>query len=237
MWQFPFPFVLILKIYGPLRIVLSHCLWPFLSRMDLNWMWGDYVRSSREIADMYPVEYQRMFSRVSGSSQYVTSYPFVAMSTNVTSGNVGLSLGIPLTSPRIVRFYYNSICKLLYASVNIGISTISATPNKAWFDLVLYKLDKLETTVGGISAPTPYPFGNAPYGYYQRYPQLFTRRIPPSEEGIWIAFSDVSTIPNITDFGFGVLELGADHQINFAKANGIKGFRYLSEPYARHGLI
>ncbi|KAG2383417.1 hypothetical protein C9374_004088 [Naegleria lovaniensis] len=204
-----------------------------VTNMNLNWMWGDYIRSSRDIVDLNPREYHRMSARVSTNAQLVTSYPFIGMSTNVTSGtNVGLSLAIPLSSPKIIRFAYNSICKLLYASVDIGISPKSGISNKAWFDLILYKHDKLETTIGGVTTTTPYPFRNAAFGYYQRYPQFFTRRIPPEEEGVWIAFSDVSTIPNITDFGFGFHELGADNQINFAKANGIKGLRYVTEPFS-----
>ena len=42
--------------------------------------------------------------------------------------------------------------------------------------------------------------------YYSIFSQSFVRRVPPSKEGIWVAFDRVSPIVNVTDFGIGKLE-------------------------------
>ncbi|KAG2382680.1 hypothetical protein C9374_005260 [Naegleria lovaniensis] len=206
-----------------------------VSNMNLDWVWGDYLRSSRGIVDFYPKEFNRMSQRIS-TNQYTSSTPFWGMSTNLTSNNVGLGLGIPLDSPRVVRFSYNAVCKLFYAVIDLGISQLpSAITNKAWIDLVLYKLDKTETTIGNVKTPLPYPARSAAYGYYSRFPQFYQRRISPESEGLWVAFSDITPIPNITDFGISVHEIAygsSPRHANFGKQKGIKVFRYLTEPFS-----
>nr|CAG4709201.1 unnamed protein product [Naegleria fowleri] len=221
------------------RNVLNRALSVYVaipvSNMNLDWIWGDFIRSSRGIVDFYPKEFNRMSQRVS-TNQYLSSTPFWGMSTNLTSNNVGLGFGIPLDSPRIVRFTYNAVCKLFYAVIDLGISQLpTAISNKAWIDLVLYKLDKTETTIGNVKTPLPYPARSAALGYYSRFPQFYQRRISPETEGLWVAFSDISPIQNISDFGISVHEIGAGSPqriVNFAKQNGIKAFRYLSEPFS-----
>lgn len=47
-------------------------------------------------------------------------------------------------------------------------------------------------------------FRSAAGVYYSIFPESFQRRVPPHREGIWIAGTDVSQIPNAIDFGIGI---------------------------------
>ena len=68
-------------------------------------------------------------------------------------------------------------------------------------------------------------------GFYRRFPTAFARTF--TNEGIWVAFADIRSITNISDFGIGYHEIG--YNSAFVKSDdtkGIQSFRYVSEPWS-----
>ena len=186
-----------------------------------GWMWGDDIRSSRLITGSQ--EFANFYWQTDlGANGYFSRYPWGSLS----SAAGGLALGIPLDQPRLFRLVYNPAVHQFYLAWDVGLSSQTTQfPRKAWVDLVLYR-----TSPG--SADVKDGFRAASQGYYERFPQAFERRIPTEQEGIWVAFSDLSPITDTLDFGIGVHETGDLNHAAFDDALGVRTFRYISEPWS-----
>ena len=172
---------------------------------DLPWVWHeDILRSTTPNGDG---EYLNASGwPISGISSV---YPFCS----VTSGDVGLSLSVPMDSPRIFRLVYNNSLKALYVAVNLGLTPDTACfPSQADFRFSIYRHDP------------QWGFRAAAARYYQRHPQFFTQRL--KKGGIWMAFADISALPQWQDFGFAYDENSAT-PVQFDNDNGITSFRYI----------
>ncbi len=181
-----------------------------------NWTWGDDIRAERVIGGAKEFANFGWYSDL-GANGHLSKYPWAGLSGPFG----GLAVGVPLDSPRALRLVYNPSTRQFYAAFDLGLSPLTAKfPNRAWVDFVLYRFE----ANGGFRA--------AAQGYYDRFPQSFTRRIPPEHEGIWVAFSSLSPITNVQDFGIGVHELGGLSQVAFDDGAGILSFRYVSEPWS-----
>ena len=68
-------------------------------------------------------------------------------------------------------------------------------------------------------------------GFYRRFPAAFTRTF--TNEGIWVAFADIRSITNISDFGISYHEIGYNSAfVKFDDTKGIQSFRYVTEPWS-----
>jgi hypothetical protein len=181
-----------------------------------NWMWGDDIRTSRIISGAKELANFSWYHDL-GTNGNLSKYPWASVSGSAG----GMAVGVPLDSPRALRLIYNPSTHQFYAAFDLGLSPLTSKfPNRAWVDFMLYRTE----ANGGFRA--------AAQGYYDRFPPSFTRRIPPEQEGIWIAFSSLSPITNVQDFGIGVHEVGSLNQVGFDDGAGILSFRYVSEPWS-----
>jgi hypothetical protein len=74
-------------------------------------------------------------------------------------------------------------------------------------------------------------FRSAAETFYKLYPEHFVRRLPPQDEGIWVAFDSLSPIANISDFSIKIHEIGFNApMINYDNTIGAKSLRYVLEP-------
>jgi len=181
-----------------------------------NWTWGDDIRTGRAINGANEFANFNGYHGL-GANGHLSKYPWASLS----GPDGGLALGTPLDSPRAFRLIYNPATHQFYAAFDLGLSPLTNQfPNRAWVDLILYR-----TEAGG-------GFRAAAQGYYDRFPQAFARRIPPEQEGIWVAFSDVAPITDVNDFGIKVHEIGGLSYVASDDDAGILSFRYVSEPWS-----
>jgi hypothetical protein len=182
------------------------------------WTWDDDIRLGRPIAGedefaSFSVEHTGL-----GANGHLSRYPWAGLSGPAG----GIALGVPLDSPRVMRLIYDPVTHQFYAAFDLGLSPATTKfPNRAWVDFIIYRFDHAEW---GFRAGTQ--------GYYERFPEAFTRRMPSDREGIWVAFSKVCTIENVLDFGIAFHELIDLAQVPCDDEQGIFSFRYLAEPWS-----
>lgn len=181
-----------------------------------GWDWGDDVRASRKVGG-YEELANFGWPNDLGATGYQSKYPWASLSGPAG----GLALAVPLGDPRIFRLVYNPVSNQFYAAFDLGLSPLTSEfPSKAWVDLVIYRFDPA------------WGFRAAAQGYYDRFEGAFIRRTPPGQEGIWVAFSDLSRIDDLADFGIAFHEVIDLQQVGFDHKAGISTFRYLSEPWS-----
>ncbi len=181
-----------------------------------GWTWGDDIRAERKIDGVTELSNFSLPNGL-GATGHQSKYPWASLSGPAG----GIALAVPLDSPRIFRLVYNPASRQFYAAFDLGISPLTAKfPKRAWADLVIYRFE------------SEWGFRAAAQRYYDRFPDAFARRVPPEQEGIWVAFSDISEIPSIGDFGIAFHEINDLQQVSFDDAAGITSLRYLSEPWS-----
>ncbi len=179
----------------------------------IGWDWYDDARAHRTI------EARRTYSnpvsvRV-GPTGLAAKYPLACVSGNERS----YTLAVPLDEPRITSLAYDAGSRELYAGFHLGLSAETANfPSQASFALAVYRSD-----------PT-WGFRAALDRYYKLFPDCFTKR--NEKEGIWMPFTDVSTVEGWQDFGFQFHE--GNNNVPFDDQAGIYSFVYV-EP-ASHWL-
>ena len=187
-----------------------------------GWSWGQDMRATQVITGVRELANFRYRSSV-GANGNMSRYPWSA----IDGPPGGIALAVPLDSPRVMRLVHNPVTGQLYAAFDLALSPLTTKfPSRAWVDLLLYRL---EVESGAYDSAG---FRAAAQGYYHRFPQFFRRRLPPEDEGLWVAFSDLSPIPDIEDFGIRVHELGSLGHIAFDDSKGIYSFRYVVEPWS-----
>ncbi|EFC48445.1 predicted protein [Naegleria gruberi] len=201
-----------------------------ISDFSMNWLWGDFIRMSRSVKETSS-EFSSLttFGNLGSNNGLIGLYPLAALATRmVNSSNVGIGIGVPADKPRIFRLAFNPGTRLLYVAFDIGLSALQTlSPNKATVQLSLFKLSKTEDSFG---KPLAYPFRSAIDDYSLIFPDYFKVRIPNSQQGLWVAFSDLTQIEKIEDFGIGVHQIGdSDRDIPFGAQHNIRTFRYLTE--------
>ena len=181
-----------------------------------GWVWDDDIRNQREIAGTAEFSNQSWWSGL-GATGTVSRYPMAC----VHQAAGGLVLACPPDSPRVLRLNFNPVSGQFYIVFDVAVSAdTTAFPNTAWVDFCIYP----DTTGRGFRA--------AAQGYYNRFSQEYQVRIPAQNQGIWVAFADISGITDIEDFGIAFHELGSTNQIAFDDQHGIYSFRYVSEPWS-----
>lgn len=176
-----------------------------------GWTWGDDGRAARAIEGA--VERRNTIDVGWGAHGRMSRYPW-----GPVAGADGLALGYPLDHPAQIRLVANPQTRQLYAAIDAALTPASADPGVAHFRLVLYRFDPA------------WGFRAAAQRYIELYPEFFEKRV--DREGLWVAFSDLSPLPGIADFGIAFHELGGRSQIAFDDTAGVLSFRYLTEPWS-----
>lgn len=119
-----------------------------------------------------------------------------------------------MADPRHYRLVYDADNNLFYAAFDFGLSP--EAPNFA---------DGATVEVYGFSFTSEWGFRGALQRYYDIFPKSFEKRVP--REGLWMAFTDISTVTGWEDFGFAYHE--GTNNVAFDDAHDILTFEY-TEP-------
>ena len=167
--------------------------------------WYDDQRLTRTIAPEMTCE--NVTRTGAGPRGVSAAYPLAC----VTTQDAGLGMATPMDQPRIIDLAYDSGSREFYAAVHLGLSALTERfPSQADFALALYPVDP------------QWGFRDALARYYALYPQCFTKR--NRREGIWMPFTDVSTVQGWQDFGFAFHE--GNNNVAFDDQADIASFVY-----------
>ena len=171
----------------------------------VGWRWGQGLRADLPIgADR---DYQVTVPVAVGTGT-MARYPLAA----VWNASDGWAIACPVSLPRVNRVGYNAASRELYAAVDLGLSGDTARfPHQASFEFLLYRFDP----AWGMRAALQH--------YYEVFPGDFVKRV--EREGIWMPFTDISTVQSWQDFGFAFKEGAND--VPFDSAHGIYSFVYV----------
>ncbi len=173
-----------------------------------GWTWGDDLRRRRVIEGAG--EYLLANPVGAGTTGTMSAYPLAA----VSGPEVGLALGVDYDRPAQYRLFYHAGTRQLCAAFDLGlVPETEQFPNAADFGLVVYRFDPARG------------FRAAFQKFTEIWPQHFEVRA--REQGIWMPFTDVSTVQGWEDFGFRFHE--GDNAVAWDDAHGILSFRY-TEP-------
>jgi hypothetical protein len=150
-----------------------------------------------------------------GARNLVSQYPLAT----VAAGSA-LTLSQPPQPYRPCRFVYNRLTHQFYAVFDLGISAITTNfPRQVTAEIWLYRSDSAWGLRSGLA------------GLYGRFPSTYHRAF--TNEGIWVAFADIRSITNVSDFGIAYHEIGySPTMVKADDTNGIPSFRYVSEPWS-----
>ena len=170
-------------------------------------LWWDDIRRSRPIGQG---EYANPISVGTGANGGMALYPFCC----ATNDRLGLAVGIDMNAPAQYRLAYNAAAKSLFIAFDLGlVPETKRFPSAAPFKFVIYLTDPA------------WGFRSAAAAYYQAFPSYFAMR--SKDQGIWMPFTDVSTVQGWRDFGFKYHE--GNNNVPFDDSAGILSFRY-TEP-------
>ncbi|MEA3401820.1 MAG: hypothetical protein U9R79_11320 [Armatimonadota bacterium] len=168
-------------------------------------VWWDDQRASREIEP--GMTYQNVTSCGAGPNAMASRYPLAC----VTTQEAGAVVAIPLDAPVIAELAYDAASRELYAAMHLGLAPEPERfPSSAEFALEVYPVDP------------EWGFRDALRRYYALHPERFTKR--SDREGIWMPFTDVSTVQGWEDFGFAFHE--GNNNVAFDDEAGIYSFVY-----------
>jgi hypothetical protein len=127
---------------------------------------------------------------------------------------MGLALAQDLSCPAVYRVGYQAGLKRLFIAWDFGLSKDTVRfPGSAPFRFVVYPFDQ------------SWGFRAAWKRYMELFPEFFVVRA--RDQGIWMPFTDVSTVQGWEDFGFRFHE--GNNNVPWDDAHGILSFRY-TEP-------
>ncbi|MBL9139451.1 MAG: hypothetical protein JNK85_26515 [Verrucomicrobiales bacterium] len=173
-----------------------------------GWQWWQDIRGATKIEGRD--EFANVTSVRAGGTGTMSVYPLAA----VTQEAKGLGLGLDMGRPSLYRLAYHAGTRQLFAVCDFGlVRETERFPGGADFRFVLFRFDGR------------WGFRAAWAKYQQLFPDHFVVR--SRSQGIWMPFTDISTVAGWQDFGFRYQE-GAPN-IPFDDRNGILSFRY-TEP-------
>jgi len=174
----------------------------------VGWTWHEDVRRSRSIEAGQ--EYINVVPIGTGATGDLSLYPWAT----IENGNVGLSLGIDIETPAQYRLGYSAGTGHFFIAHDFALTPeTEGFPNRAPFAFIIARTDP------------EWGFRAAARKYYEIFPDGFARR--SKDQGIWMPFTDVSTVAGWEDFGFKYHE--GINNVPFDDKAGILSFRY-SEP-------
>ncbi len=174
----------------------------------IGWKWHDDLRHYKIIVE--DMEYINGVNIHTGSSGIMSLYPLACISNQ----DVGIAIAIDMGMPAQYRIVYNSSIKQFFISYDFGLTKDTDNfPSSAPFRFIIYKTDP------------EWGFRSAVKRLYDIFPDYFVCR--SKDQGIWMPFTDVSTVEGWEDFGFKYHE--GINNVPFDDKANILSFRY-TEP-------
>ncbi len=173
-----------------------------------GWAWHDDVRHRRTIEGS--LEYMNAANIGTGATGLMSLYPWATITDSVS----GLAIGLDMSSPAQFRIGYNASTRQFFIAYDFGLSRETRNfPSSASFRLVIYRTDPA------------WGFRSATKKFYSVFPEHFVCR--SKEQGIWMPFTDVSTVEGWQDFGFRYHE--GNNNVPLDDQAAVLSFRY-TEP-------
>jgi hypothetical protein len=173
-----------------------------------GWHWGDDIRRSRVIGG--PGEFANAVAVPGGATGTESLYPLAA----IYNEHAGLALALDMAQPAQFRLGYHAGTRQFYIAYDFGLAPETERfPGAADFRFVLFRFDPR------------WGFRAAFEKLMAIFPDYFNARA--REQGLWMPFTDVSTVQDWQDFGFKFHE--GNNNVAWDKAHGILSFRY-TEP-------
>jgi hypothetical protein len=203
---------------GELRSNTNRCVRVGVgcSLNPINWTWHDDMRSRRSItASSDP--YGNVVASPCGVRGEQSLYPFGVISSN----HGALIAETDPDEPRVSQMFAETEKNFFGVYYDLAVTPTTAKfPGKATFRCALRSLPADDTNA----------FRRALAAFYKRNPAFFERRSP--SVGLWMPFSDISTIPHAEDFGFAFFEKegAAGKDVDYCATNRILTLAY-TEPW------
>ncbi|MHC4562721.1 MAG: hypothetical protein ACYS8X_08125 [Planctomycetota bacterium] len=173
-----------------------------------GWLWHDDVRHARAIEA--GGQYANTVDIHTGVDGTMSQYPFGCVSNDAH----GLAIAMDMDVPAQFRIVYDAPARQFLIAYDVGLAQeTDAFPGAAPFSFVIYRTEP------------SWGFRSAAQKLYDIFPEHFICR--SKDQGIWMAFTDISTVQGWKDFGFKYHEGISD--LEFDNASGILAFRY-TEP-------
>ena len=173
-----------------------------------GWEWHDDIRSHRGVGPLE--ECANLTNIQTGANGHLSIYPLGC----ITGLQGGLALAVDMDLPAQYRIACNGSTGQLYIAYDFGLcADTERFPNAAPFRFVIYRFDAAWGFRAGVRK------------LYDVFPDHFLCR--SRVQGIWMPFTDVSTVQGWQDFGFRYHE-GNDN-VPFDDSAEILSFRY-TEP-------
>ena len=180
----------------------------------IGWKWSDDIRGSRTIQADGGL-YTNTGAVNCGAVSAMSKYPLAAVYNETT----GIALAIDMGKAAVYRLSYHPGLKALVITYDLGLARDTARfPSSADFAFVIYRFDPK----WGFRAAYRKLSGTSP--------EYFTVR--SKEQGIWMPFTDVSSVQGWRDFGFKYHE--GDNNLAFDAANGILAFAAATRVWHGH---
>lgn len=172
-----------------------------------GWRFCEQADQSRPIEST--ADYARFARCGAGALGQHSIYPLAPI-----AGPVGLAVGVPMETPQLWRGRYDGAAKELQVALDFGLlPSHRKYPSRAPFAFSLFTFRPEWDFRGALEA------------YYRVYPASFAKRTDQS--GLWMAFTDISTVQQPEDFGFMFHE--GNNNVAWDDAHNILSFVY-TEP-------
>ncbi len=173
-----------------------------------GWTWGDDIRRRRTISGT--TEFFSGTGVGCGTTGTMSLYPLGAIQDSVT----GLALAIDMAQPAVYRLVCHPAARQLLLAWDFGlVPDTTRFPNGADFRFVIYRFDPRWGFRAALDKLTGI------------FPDYF--RVRSTNQGIWMPFTDVSTVQDWADFGFRYHE--GDNNVGWDDQHEVLSFRY-TEP-------
>ncbi|HWI60101.1 MAG TPA: hypothetical protein VNZ22_22940, partial [Bacillota bacterium] len=173
-----------------------------------GWRWGDDIRRSRPIGGQG--EFANDVVVRCGATGTMSLYPLAP----IYGERAGLALALDMARPAQYRLGYHAGTGQLFIAYDFGlVPETRQFPGSADFRFVLFRFDPR------------WGFRAAFQKFTDIFPEQFRVRSP--DQGLWMPFTDISTVQDWQDFGFKYHE--GNNNVAFDDAHGILSFRY-TEP-------
>jgi len=173
-----------------------------------GWNWADDIRHNRVISGAE--DFGNLVTVHCGSTGTMSLYPLAT----ITSAREGLALALDMGRPAHYRLGYHSGTKQFYIAYDFGLSPETQRfPGAADFRFVLFRVEPRWGFRAGWAR------------VMKIFPDYFVVR--SHDQGLWMPFTDISTVQGWEDFGFKYHE--GNNNVGWDDAHGILSFRY-TEP-------
>ena len=173
-----------------------------------GWSWGDDIRRQRPITGRG--EYTQATAVGCGTTGTLSLYPVAAVSDDRT----GLALALDPGEAAVYRLVYHAGTRQFFIAYDFGlVQDTERMPGATTFRFIVYRFDPA------------WGFRAAWAKFMDIFPEHFEVR--SKEQGIWMPFTDVSTVQGWEDFGFRYHE--GNNNVAWDDAHGVLSFRY-TEP-------